>query len=208
MHRIILICLLLAVNVKCFTQTEFLFDESKIHIELLNLNTDESEFAPYLVGKTLYYASSQERKVGVITMETSTQHQMLDLYQAQLLDDFHSGKGKALSSNINTPLNQAGCYFDKASSKLYYTTDVPCEGCASKHKLAIFSAVLQKDEFLTPIAELILPDTSTAAHPFVYNNRLYFSSNMPGGKGKTDIYYAEKLPEAWDNTKKWGNYKN
>jgi hypothetical protein len=31
---------------------------------------------------------------------------------------------------------------------------------------------------------------------------------MPGGKGKTDIYYAEKLGESWGNSQKWGNFKN
>ena len=207
MHKI-LSCLFFIVTLNCFTQNNPLYDETKVEIAPVKQNTEESEFGPYVFGNTIYYTSSQERKVGVINLEASTQHQMLDLYSGNLIDSINIGKIKPLPSSINTPLNQGGCFFDKTTSKLYYSTNIPCEGYGKKLKLAIYSSILQNDIFLTPIAELVLPDTFMAAHPFVHNNKLYFSSNMIGGKGKTDIYYAEKLPESWDNLKKWGNYKN
>ncbi len=208
MHRLLLSCLLLLVSVKSFTQTDPLFDETKVEIAPIKQNTDESEFGPYVSGTNFYYTSSQERKVGVISMEAGTLHQMLDLYSGKLTDSINIGKIKPLPNSINTPLNQGGCFFDKTTSKLYYSTNIPCEGYSKKLKLAIYSAILQNDQFLSPIVELVLPDTFMAAHPYVYNNKLYFSSNMLGGKGKTDIYCAEKLAESWGNTSKWGNYKN
>ncbi|MBK7668062.1 MAG: hypothetical protein IPJ32_12445 [Sphingobacteriaceae bacterium] len=208
MYRLLLSCLLLLVSVKSFTQVDPLFDETKVEITPIKQNTDESEFGPYVSGSSFYYTSSQERKVGVISMEASTLHQMLDLYSGKLTDSINIGKIKPLPNSINTPLNQGGCFFDKATSKLYYSTNIPCEGYSKKLKLAIYSAILQNDQFLSPIAELVLPDTFMAAHPYIYNNKLYFSSNMLGGKGKTDIYCAEKQAEAWGNLSKWGNYKN
>ncbi len=208
MFRIRAFYLFLLLSIGAIAQNEPLFDNTKVEIVPVKQSTDESEFGPFVIGNTIYYSSSQERKVGVITMDASTQHQMLDIYSATLQDSITFTKMKALNDQINTPYNQAGCFFDQATSKLYYTTDVSCENCASKHKLAIFSAIWQNDEFLSPNPELILTDTFTAAHPFVYGNKLYFSSNMPGGKGKTDIYYAEKAPDGWSTAEKWVNYKN
>ncbi len=202
MHRLLVSCLLFIVAVKGFAQSNPLFDPSKIEINPIKQNTDESEFGPYVNGNSFYYTSSQERKVGVISMETSSQHQMLDLYSGTIQSPLNITQSKPLNSAINTPLNQGGCFFDKATSKLYYSTDIPCENNPKKFKLAIYSAVLQNDVFLEPVPELVLADTFSAAHPYVYNNKLYFSSNMEGGKGKTDIYFAEKLNETW------GNYKN
>jgi len=202
MHRLLISYLLLIVVVKGFAQSTPLFDPSKIEISPIKQNTDESEFGPYVNGNYFYYTSSQERKVGVINMEASSQHQMLDLYSGKIQSPLNIIQSKPLNSSINTPLNQGGCFFDRTTSKLYYSTDIPCENNPKKFKLAIYSAIFQNDEFLEPIPELVLADTFSAAHPFVYNNKLYFSSNMLGGKGKTDIYSAEKLNE------KWANYKN
>lgn len=208
MLRIIVSFLFVLLSVSCFTQNNTLYDESKLEIAPIKQNTDESEFGPYVIGNSIYYTSSQERKVGVINMEAGTQHQMLDLYVGKIIDSIHIGKITPLPDIINTPLNQGGCFFDRASSKLYYSTNIPCENYPKKLKLAIYSSVLQNDKFLAPNQELVLPDTFMAAHPCIYGNKLYFASNMPGGKGKTDIYCAEKLPESWDNQKKWGNFKN
>lgn len=200
--------LFLLLSVSSIAQNNPLFDKTNLEVSPVKQNTEESEFAPFVNGKTIYYSSSQERKVGVITMDAVTQHQMLDLYSAELLDSIHFTKGKPLNNSINTPYNQASCFFDQSTSKFYYTTDVSCENCASKHKLAIFSSILQNGQFMSPIPELVLPDTFAAAHPYVYGKRLYFSSNMPGGKGKTDIYYAEKLDDNWGTSQKWGHFKN
>ncbi|MEO6304281.1 MAG: PKD domain-containing protein, partial [Bacteroidia bacterium] len=41
----------------------------------------------------------------------------------------------------------------------------------------------------------------SAAHPMLHKGKLYFSANLAGGKGKTDIYYAEKIDNQWANIK-------
>ena len=52
---------------------------------------------------------------------------------------------------------------------------------------------------MQPRLELILADTFSVAHPMLFKGKLYFSANLPGGKGKTDIYYAEKIDTKWAN---------
>ncbi len=182
-----------------FAQNNFYFDSTNIQLKPLNINTEESEFGPYKIGNTLYYTSSQERKIGVINMEASTLHQMLDLYSGTLSDSITVKKVKALTDKINNPLNQGSCFFDRESSKLYYSTDIkiPGSGVKEKHKLAIYSSLLKNNVFETPKPEMVLADTFSASHPMIYDHKLYFSANLPGGKGKTDIYIAEYKDSTW-----------
>ncbi len=191
--------MLTAVSV--FSQNKFLFDSATIDLRPLNVNTKESEFSPFIIGNTFYYTSSKERKVGVTHMEKTTEHQMLDIYKGRLSDSVTVKDIKVLTRKINNSVNQGTCFFDVESSRLYYSGDVPTQSHYKKYKLAIFSSEFKDNEFQYPKSELVLADTFSAAHPMLYKGRLYFSANLIGGKGKTDIYYAEKLGNEWVNIK-------
>jgi len=195
----VLLCML--VSISMFSQ-KFLFDSATIELKTLNINTKkESEFSPFILGKNFFYTSSQERKVGVTHMEKATQHQMLDIYKGYLTDSITVSNVKALTKKINNSVNQGSCFFDVESSRLYYSGDVPAQSHYKKYKLAIFSSEFKDNEFKYPKIEIVLADTFSAAHPSIYKGRLYFSSNLAGGKGATDIYYAEKIDGQWANIK-------
>lgn len=188
-------------TVSMFSQNKFLFDSATIDLRPLNVNTKESEFSPFIIGNTFYYTSSKERKVGVTHMEKTTEHQMLDIYKGRLSDSVTVKDIKVLNRKINNSVNQGTCFFDIENSRLYYSGDVPTQSHYKKYKLAIFSSEFKDNEFQYPKIELVLADTFSAAHPMLYKGRLYFSANLIGGKGKTDIYYAEKLGNEWVNIK-------
>lgn len=188
-------------TVSVLSQNKFLFDSATIDMRPLNINTKESEFSPFIIGNTFYYTSSKERKVGVTHMEQSTYRQMLDIYKGRLSDSVTVKDISALTNKINNSVNQGTCFFDAETSRLYYSGDVPTQSHYKKYKLAIFSSEFKDNQFLYPKIELVLADTFSAAHPMLYKGRLYFSANLIGGKGKTDIYYAEKLGNEWVNIK-------
>ncbi len=195
----ILLCMLAGMSM--FSQ-KFLFDSATIELKPLNINSKkESEFSPFIIGKNFYFTSSQERKVGVTHMEKATQHQMLDIYKGYLSDSVTVKDVKALTRKINNSVNQGSCYFDAESSRLYYSGDVPAQSHYKKYKLAIFSSEFKDNEFKYPKIEVILADTFSAGHPMLYKGKLYFSANLAGGKGATDIYYAEKIDNQWVNIK-------
>ncbi len=195
----VLLCMLAGISM--FSQ-KFLFDSATIELKPLNINTKkESEFSPFIIGKNFFYTSSQERKVGVTHMEKATQHQMLDIYRGYLSDSITVKDVKALTRKINNSVNQGSCYFDVEGSRLYYSGDVPAQSHYKKYKLAIFSSEFKDNEFKYPKIEIVLADTFSAGHPMLYKGRLYFSANLAGGKGATDIYYAEKIDGQWANIK-------
>lgn len=195
----IFLCMLLQISM--FSQNKFLFDSATIEIKSLNINTRESEFSPFKIGNNFYFTSSRERKVGITHMDKTTEHQMLDIYKGVIIDSVTIKDVTPLPNRINNSVNQGSCFFDKENSRLYYSSDVQTNSHYKKYKLAIFSSEYKNGEFLQPRIELILADTFSAAHPMLYKERLYFSSNLPGGKGKTDIYYAEKVEQQWANLK-------
>ena len=190
-------CMVLKLRV--YSQGNFVFDSTNIQINALNINTKESEFGPFKVDNKLYYTSSRERKIGIVNLDRATQHQMLDLYCGELKDSVTVIKQRPLRNKIDNSLNQGSSYFDKASSKLYYSSNVPAKG--DRYKLAIFSTEVQNGRFLNPKIELFLPDTFSASHPMVHNNTLYFSSNLKNGKGHADIYSAEWVNGKWTTIK-------
>lgn len=199
-NLLLLLCFIISSTV--YTQNNYFFDSSSVILKSLNINTDdEAEFGPFKIGKLLYFTSSKERKVGAVNLEASTLHQMLDLYSGVFIDSVRVRNVKPLSDKINNSLNQGSCFFDRESSKLYYSTDVCLItiDLVKKCKLAIYSSEFKNNAFEAPKPELVLPDTFSAAHPMVHNNKLYFSSNLTDSKGKTDIYSAENIEGQWKN---------
>ncbi|MDX2173138.1 MAG: PKD domain-containing protein [Bacteroidota bacterium] len=189
------------ISISVFSQNKFLFDSSTIEIKPLNINSKEAEFSPFIINKTFYYTSSKERKIGDTHMEKSTEHQMLDLYKGLLVDSITVKEIKPLLKQINSDVNQATCFFDYEASRLYYSGNMPTKNRNKEYKIAIFSSEFKNNEFLTPRLELAMPDTFSAAHPMIFNGKMYFSSNILGGKGKTDIYYATKIDNQWTEIK-------
>lgn len=191
----VLICLF--ANGITLSQNNFVFDSASIAIKALNINTNESEFSPFVIGSNFYFTSSRERQIGFMQMDKFTNHQLLDIYSGVLVDSTTVKNISVLSNKINNAFNQGSGFFDKKTSMLYYSGDLPIQDGHKKYKLAIFSSAFINNEFQTPKVELALTDTFSVAHPMVYNGKLYFSSNMLGGKGKTDIYCAEKVEGKW-----------
>jgi hypothetical protein len=190
-------CLILKLRI--YSQGNFVFDSANVQINSLNINTKESEFGPFKVDNRLFYTSSRERRIGVINLDRATSHQMLDLYVGELRDSVTVTGRTPLRNKVNNSLNQGSAFFDKQSSKLYYAGNVTADGGTENYKLAIFSTELKDNKFLKPRIELILPDNALASHPMVYRNKLYFSSNMKGGKGKADLYVADQVEGKWTN---------
>ena len=192
--------LCVVLELRGYSQAGFLFDSANVQIKPVNINTNESEFSPFKFGNRLYYTSSRERRLGAINLEASTDHQMLDIYYGDIKDSVTITNRVALDNSINNTLHQGTCFFDKNTSKLYYAGNV-LSAKTDKYKLAIFSSEFNGYKFLPPAIELVLPDTFVASHPMIHRNKLYFSSNMKGGKGKADLYVAEMIEGKWANIK-------
>ena len=192
-------CICIMLKLCIYSQNNFVFDSSSVQVNGLNINTKEAEFGPFKVGNKFYFTSSRERHLGVINLDSRTDHQLLDIYSADLKDSITLKGVKPLNNNVNNSFNQGSSFFDRETSKLYYAGNVAIDKRTDKHKLAIFSTEYKGSKYLKSKVELVLPDTFSVSHPMLYRSKLYFSSNIGGGKGKVDLYSAEQVNGKWTN---------
>ncbi|MGP8213966.1 MAG: OmpA family protein [Bacteroidia bacterium] len=105
-----------------------------------------------------------------------------------------------ISAPINTADNEGPCFFDHAFKTLYFTR---CE--VTKHKgvyCKIWYAERKGNTWGDPVMIPFQVDTVAYGYPCLSadDQELFFSSNMPGGYGKEDLYVSH-----WDKKEKqWG----
>jgi len=112
---------------------------------------------------------------------------------------------KILAKEITTAFNDGPATFNEKGNIIYYTRNNSIENVLrnisdTSNKLGIYSAEL-------------IDGIWTNIKPFDYNNpkysfctpaltpdgqRIYFSSDMPGGNGGMDLYYCERHNNSWD----------
>jgi hypothetical protein len=112
---------------------------------------------------------------------------------------------KILAKEITTAFNDGPATFNENGNIIYYSRNNSVENSLrnisdTSNKLGIYSAEL-------------VDGIWTNIKPFIYNNplysfctpaltpdgeRIYFSSDMPGGYGGMDLYYCDRLNNDWD----------
>lgn len=112
---------------------------------------------------------------------------------------------KILAKEITTAFNDGPVTFNEIGNIIYYSRNTSVENSLrnisdTTNKLGIFSADL-------------VDGIWTNIEPFAFNNplysfftpaltpdgqRIYFSSDMPGGNGGMDLYYCDMLNNGWD----------
>ncbi len=109
---------------------------------------------------------------------------------------------------------------EKAFMKAYYNTgvfsydtrtkNIYMTVCDPKGKCGIYKSPYNRNKWGKP-EPVLINDKYDMVHPAVTNdgNRLYFSSNAPGGFGKTDIWYVDRVSDdKWSDPINAGNKIN
>lgn len=125
---------------------------------------------------------------------------------------FITGRGNSgwnhpaiLAREISTTFNDGPATFNESGNIIYYSRNNTIDNSLrnisdTSNKLGLYSAELKNGIW-------------TNIKPFIYNNpkysfstpaltpngdRIYFSSDMPGGKGGMDLYYCNRKNNDWD----------
>ena len=186
-------------------------NESKSY-QILNVSRglNGSDFGPSFYGDKIVYASSSKNTEGSGVHEWNGLP-YLDLYIAELDEQGVFVRSKAFDSNINTPYHESSACFTKDGQTMYFTRNNYINGKKRKGKnklvsLKIFKAVKQDNGTWGQVEELPFNNDSYAvAHPALNSDesKLYFSSDMPGTLGMSDLWYVDILPNG-----SYGNPKN
>lgn len=188
-------------------------------INQTHVNTERSEFGVSRHNNTYYYAGEPQSNTDIYGW---TGHSFLRIFTA---NEGNAGleRPTIVSESINDELYHAGPVISSRDGKTRFATRT----YPGKQEAEI--SVDAKKKYRTKNLELVIYKQNAAGewegNAFAYNNTsaysvghaalstdertLYFTSDMPGGQGGTDIWYAELQPDgSWGQPKNAGNVIN
>lgn len=185
------------------------------------INTEYSEFSPFILNNQLYFSSSRiGSKQALISFDGGGEVHRLDLYAI----DFTNIDKKEINKNdvinfkeINTPAHEGAACFSKDGKELYFTKTV--KGKRNEKTNDILNTLQVFYSKIDSTGKWIVPQSAfsfnsykySVAHPSLSADEktIYFMSDMPGGFGKTDIYCSTKKENgSWGTPKNLGNSVN
>lgn len=176
-------------------------------LESVAINTTNSDFGPsFFMGDKIVFASAMDTVVdGKLRLHDWNNQPFLNLYMADRNEDGKLSNTTKLTGDINTKFHESSAVFTNDGNTVYFTRNNYVEGKKRRDsdryiRLKIFKATKLGDNFWSNIQELPFnSDDYSVAHPALSSDgkRLYFSSDMPGTIGMSDLWYVDILG---DNT--------
>lgn len=176
-------------------------DSIRYSVRPVSINTESSEYSPYVVHNGLIYVATRERS-GLIkrhfTADKSNGH---DLYFASITKEGDVTKPVLLSSTVNTPMPEGPAAIFNSGKQMFFTRST----AKGDMKLYEGRAAFNLRSWVN-IEPLRLPLNGAVGHPAVTGDGkvLYFVSDMAGGYGGTDIYRIERTPDGWGEARNLG----
>lgn len=166
---------------------------SNIKLSNLNINTPYSDFGSAVLNNELFFASSR----GTGKKYAWNDQPFLDLYAATKVNDSTYENVKGLNGKINTKYHESSVAF-LSDSILFFTRNnfynKKYKSDENKtNQLKIFKAEKDKNGWDLITSVPFNNDNYSVAHPTINTKRtkMYFASDMPGGKGLSDLYVVD-----------------
>ncbi|WP_428225282.1 OmpA family protein [Flavobacterium sp.] len=169
-------------------------------------NSELSDFGAIENNGTIYFASTRDKGVGIKRTYTWNQQPFLDLYTTKKEGENYTESEK-INGDVNTKFHEGQISISKDGKTMFFTRNNYNNGKKQKdengtNNLKIYKATLNDKEKWTNITELPFNSNNySVGHPSLSadGKTLYFASDMPGGKGKSDLY---KVTISGDNYSK------
>ena len=164
---------------------------------LHNLNSEESDFAPSYFLNNLVFTTSRD-----LELQKYNKLPYLNLYQAALSLEGKIGTQAVFSESLNTMANESSTAFSKDGKTVYFTRNNFSKKSFKRDKngisrLKIYRSFNTGDSWGEPFDIPFNGTDYSVAHPSLNSEgtKLYFASDMPGGKGASDIYVVDVLSD-------------
>lgn len=196
--------LLLSISLFLFSHANFAQQiEDTVKVHKLEMNTSLSEISADFSGKELYFYRNKR-----FYQRLSPYY---DLHKI-LKIDANQGKSQknatSLSDNIKgtSHYHEGPAFIDEKNNKIYLTLNAynkedykekKKEDGLENNRLRIVEADFKGGQIIN-LKEFPFNDPNYSMGHATYSHvtkRLYFASNRRGGKGKSDLYYSQKLKD-------------
>ena len=174
-------------------------------------NSRRADYSPMLYGDAydqLYFTSTRNEAMGD-ELSGITGTKAGDLFYSQKDDKGKWSKPEAVNGGVNTNYDEGTCCFSPDGRVMYLTQ------CATSPSFPRYAQIVKSDRSdaawgkATPIT--LTGDTlSSFAHPAISPDGqwLYFTSDMPGGKGGLDIWRVRITPAGFGGVENLGEPVN
>lgn len=193
------------MQVSLLEYIQFLMRDS-VNFDIMNvsLNTQGSEMGPaFYKDQFIFSSTSIETKSGANYKWNELP--FLDMYSATI----DQGTGnltspKPFAPKLKTTYHDGPVSFDQKKDIIYFTRNSFVKGKTSKSRdgvvnLKIFLGKLEGDDWKLTGGFRYNSDEYSVGHPSIDKSGtiLYFASDMPGGYGKSDLYFSVFSNEQW-----------
>lgn len=183
-----------------------LFDEDRNYLEFIGMqsgrfrvkdigvNTKSSDFAPSFNGDDVVFSSSRSG-VSQNIIHQWNEMPFLDLFSVNSESIDAVQNVSKLRGKVNTKFHESSSCFTRDGNTMYFTRNNFTENVIRKNDKGTILLKLYRAKNVNgkwkEVEELPFnSDTYSVAHPALSSDGkiLYFSSDMPGGKGLSDLY--------------------
>jgi len=184
----------------CFLSYSILAQQDVVVKNAPNINSDGMEFSPVLYQNGVVYVS--RHKNGPVDQKTG--ETFFELFYAELDPNGFPLRPQDFSTELNSQVHEGPVSFNRRGDQIFFTRSNTQDGktrADSDGRIGLKIYTAQRGYFdWENIQELPFNDNEyTCMHPSLSPNgkKLFFTSNMPGGYGGYDLYFVERIGEAW-----------
>jgi len=185
------------IQVSLLEYIHFLMRDS-LNYEILNtaINTPGSDMGPAFYKNNLIFSSTSiNTKAGPTYNWNELPY--LDMYSAKIGPYGDLNSVQPFAAKLKTPYHDGPVSFNQKNNIIYFTRNSIVKGRTSKGRdgtvnLKIFEGKLVEGDWKMTGSFRFNSDEFSVGHPSIDKDGkiLYFASDMPGGYGKSDIYFS------------------
>jgi hypothetical protein len=179
--------------------------------DLKGLNTKGSDFSPYVSGDDFYFTSSREYDLFNLGENNWTKSGYLNIFSGKIKGDVGPDvkvKGIEVVSNKLMTDNHTGPLCISSSGDTMFFSQVQEVSKKNrkkneKYKPQLYMSVKKGKDWGDPVLLPFNNEVFSISHPYYdsKSRRLYFASDLDGGKGGKDIFYVEVSNGNWTEPK-------
>ncbi|MES2575860.1 MAG: OmpA family protein [Bacteroidota bacterium] len=169
-------------------------NSGRYSIENAGINTEYSDYGSSFYGDKIVFASARSNNKVFGKKSSWTGEGYTNLYAADKDGNGALSDAQKLSSDINSKFNESTPVFTKDEETVYFTRNNYLEKKGKDKtgtiRLKIYKATFKKGKWGNVTELPFNSDDYSVAHPALSPDEkyLYFSSNMPGTLGQSDIF--------------------
>ncbi len=178
-------------------------NNGRFQVKQLKINSDQADFGPTFYKNKIVFASSRKKTSIIKRIWSINNLPYLNLYEGEIDETGELKNLKYFKKSFNKKFNEGPATFSNDGKFMAYTKNHTNKKGAIKLKIVTRECVDGK--WNETVDFPFNNEEFSVGHPALTSDgkTMYFSSDMPGGKGGIDIYKSEKQP---DNT--WSKPEN